>query len=60
VRFEPGDRFLICSDGLVDGLWDNRIESLAREAACEAQGLIREALDGGSRDNVTALLITIR
>jgi protein phosphatase len=60
VGFQAGDKFLICSDGLVDGLWDNRIESLAREATCDARGLISEALDGGSRDNVTALLITIR
>lgn len=59
VGFEPGDKFLICSDGLVDGLWDKRIESLAREANCDAPRLIREALDGGSRDNVTALLIEI-
>ena len=27
VARQPGDRFLICSDGLVDGLWDRRIEA---------------------------------
>ncbi|RME72267.1 MAG: serine/threonine-protein phosphatase, partial [Verrucomicrobia bacterium] len=32
VRYEPGDRFLLCTDGLVDGLWDHRIaEYLARD-----------------------------
>ncbi len=57
VGFEPGDKFLICSDGIVDGLWDSRLESLSRESTMDAPTLIKEALDGGSRDNVTALLI---
>ena len=30
VPCQPGDRFLICSDGLVDGLWDRRIEEVLR------------------------------
>ena len=31
VGCEVGDRFLICSDGLVDGMWDRRIDEMARE-----------------------------
>ena len=65
VGHRPGDRFLICSDGLVDGLWDRRIEELIRaEIAAPdgrnvAQRLVDESVDGSGRDNTTALLIEI-
>jgi protein phosphatase len=57
----PGDRFLICSDGLVDGLWDRRIEEIMRTEPCPtaAQRLIDEAVQGSGRDNSTALVVEI-
>jgi protein phosphatase len=56
-----GDRFLICSDGLVDGLWDRRIEVILRSEPCPtaAQRLVDEAVQGSGRDNTTALVIEI-
>lgn len=58
VRIEPGDRFLICSDGIVDGLWDHRIADAlsGRRTAAE---LVREAIQEGSRDNATAVIVEV-
>jgi protein phosphatase len=63
VGHQPGDRFLICSDGLIDGLWDHRIESLLREgnsagpAPTPAQRLVEESLQNSGKDNTTAVVI---
>lgn len=63
VGHRPGDRFLICSDGLVDGLWDRRIEEMLRDAppgdANHAQLLVNEAVESSGRDNTTAVVIEI-
>jgi len=55
----PGDRFLICSDGLTDGLWDNQLEALVRARAPEAvaERLIAAALESSGKDNITALVV---
>ena len=55
----PGDRFLICSDGLTDGLWDARLEEVVRAPGAEpaAQRLIAAALEGPAKDNITALVV---
>jgi protein phosphatase len=58
VGCQPGDRFLICSDGLVDGLWDKRISELARKEF-DASKLVLEAVADSGRDNTTALIIEI-
>ena len=65
VGFEPGDRFLFCSDGLVDGLWDRRIEESIRfpePAVAElpiARRLVEEAVAASGRDNTTAVVVEI-
>ncbi len=63
VAYEAGDRFLLCSDGLVDGLFDAQIEELLRAPAGEgghpAERLVRESLERSGRDNTTALVITV-
>lgn len=64
VAVQPGDRFLFCTDGLVDGLWDRRIEEAIREPdparATEptAKRLVEEAKET-SRDNITALVVEL-
>lgn len=60
---QPGDRCLICSDGLIDGLWDRQIEELIREpdeagARLPPAGrLVEAALQSSGRDNITALVV---
>ena len=58
VACQPGDRFLICSDGLVDGLWDKKINEMARQELCAAT-LVTQAVNESGRDNTTALLIEV-
>lgn len=64
VAVQPGDRFLFCTDGLVDGLWDRRIEEAIREpdptraAEPTAKRLVEEAKDV-SRDNITAIVVEL-
>ncbi|MFA6962364.1 MAG: protein phosphatase 2C domain-containing protein [Opitutaceae bacterium] len=66
VAYSPGDRFMICSDGLIDGLWDHHIEELIRtpapagqETLSMAQRLINAALENSSQDNITAIALDI-
>ena len=61
VICEPGDRFLLCTDGLIDGLWDQRIEEYLRTPnLVEASNiLIREALDNSGRDNLTVMTVEV-
>jgi len=60
VRCHPGDRFLICSDGLIDGLWDWRIGELAREPGPPSvEVMVRESVEASGRDNTTALLVEV-
>ncbi len=55
----PGDRFLLCSDGLIEGMWDRHLDEMAREPdlAFLAQHLIAAALERAGRDNITALVV---
>jgi len=57
----PADRFLICSDGLTDGLWDRHLEEICRktEIGALAQRLIAAGLERSGKDNITALAIEI-
>lgn len=66
VGIEPGDRYLICSDGIVDGLWDRNIQRLlhdpdeAEQKQKPADRLVDKALEMSGRDNTTAVVIEIR
>lgn len=60
VGTEPGDRFLLCSDGLSDGLFDARIaELMAAPGENPAERLVKESLEQSGRDNTTALLVEV-
>ncbi len=59
----PGDRFLLCSDGLTDLVSDAEIrEILAEPRSGEetTERLVQRALDYGGVDNVTVLLVEAR
>ncbi len=61
-RVEPGDIYLLCSDGLSGFVSDERIGEIVRDIdvltnACAA--LIAEANGNGGGDNVTAVLVRI-
>lgn len=57
---EPGDTFLICSDGLHGLVPDGTISRILRDPAgdleVQAQALIDAALEAGGSDNVTVIL----
>jgi serine/threonine protein phosphatase PrpC len=59
---KPGDRWLLCSDGLSDFVDDEDIEKiLAEGASAKATGdrLVKITLDHGAPDNVTAVILDI-
>ncbi len=58
VACEPGDRFLLCTDGLVDGLFDYQLAEFA-DHADPAQNLIANSLERAGRDNTTALVVEV-
>ena len=58
LRVEPGDRLLLCSDGLTDLVPESSIVAALAEPDPDtcAEALVRLALDAGGRDNVTCLV----
>lgn len=57
----PGDRYLLCSDGVCGTLPDTAIGAVlqAGPPAAAAERLIAEALAAGSMDNVTAVVVDV-
>ena len=56
------DRFVLCSDGVHSALSDRAIGAIMAERTSpqeSAERLVRDALDAGSRDNVTALVVDV-
>ena len=65
VGCEPGDIFLLCTDGLTDGLYDGHLLDLlcpaesADAADNPAASLVEASLKNSGRDNTTALVIQV-
>jgi len=60
----PGDRFLLCSDGLVKVMGDEEIEEALREARPTAldvavRALVDEGLRRGAPDNITVAILAV-
>ena len=59
---EPGDRYLLCSDGLPRELRDDHIVSIMRRYADPkeaAEELVDEAKRRGGNDNITAVVVDV-
>jgi protein phosphatase len=60
LEIHPGDRLLLCSDGLTEMVTDEGIAAALRvepepEAACVA--LVAQANEAGGRDNITVVIV---
>ena len=60
---QPGDVYLLCSDGLSDMVPDEDVqltlESLAANLPLAAEQLVQQANDNGGRDNISVILVRI-
>lgn len=65
IKLEPGDRLILCTDGVNEGVSDRVIEGLVREPGPRwrdmppADRLVRESMENSGRDNLTALVVEI-
>ena len=62
IGLEPGDRLLLCSDGLSGMVPDEKIEEVllrpdSPQAAADA--LVQAALEGGGEDNITVVVVDV-
>lgn len=62
IDFEPGDQFVLCTDGVTDGLWDRGIEEIVRQVSSDGQPtpaakLVHTAVAESGRDNATAVVV---
>ena len=60
-ELKPGMQLLLCSDGLTEEVADASIAGTLRHNDCSAQecvdSLVYAALEGGGKDNITAILV---
>jgi len=62
VDCQIGDRFLLCTDGLTDGLWDHHLETHLRSSvpiADLAPRMVEAALELSGRDNLTVIVVDV-
>lgn len=60
MNLAPGDRFLLCSDGLHDGVTFEEIKGILGRGADPTEAvrrLLSLALDRGGRDNITIIVV---
>ncbi len=63
IELQPGDVLLLCSDGLWDMVRDPKIEEVLSQRFHHpsqlAEMLIQAALDGGGKDNVSVIVVSM-
>jgi PPM family protein phosphatase len=60
VPTEPGDRFLICSDGLIDGVWERHIGDALASRNCPrdaAETLLKRAVENSGIDDTSLIVL---
>jgi protein phosphatase len=60
-RWQPGQKILLCSDGLTDCVRDHDIESIMSSGGTDQEivdRLVEAALEGGGKDNVTVIVVS--
>ena len=60
VAYEAGDRFLLCTDGVVEGLYDEQLAEFMRGAQTSsnpAAELVAASVERSGRDNTTAMIV---
>ncbi len=58
----PGDRVVLCSDGVLDGLSDDQLSQILGSVADPqeaAESIVSAAERGGSRDNITCVVVHV-
>ena len=58
----PLDRMILCSDGVTDGISDEKLQELLGqfdEPQQAAEEIVKAAQEGGSKDNITCIVIFI-
>jgi protein phosphatase len=64
VGCESGDRFLFCTDGVIDGIWDHRLADMLAanqlpEGQSHAQWFVEYAVSESGRDNASAVVVEL-
>jgi protein phosphatase len=61
IKLEPGDRILLCSDGLNGMIDDTELFAVAQRgsASVAAWNLVDRAVENGGKDNVTVLVLDV-
>lgn len=62
IAVQPGDRLLLCTDGLTGMLDDEDISRILEEGASPAaiaESLVAAALEGGGEDNITVVVLDV-
>lgn len=62
IKPQAGDRFFLCSDGVTDGIEDDEIQAVLNSSDDPqkvAEALVDAALEGGSKDNITSVVVFV-
>ena len=59
VGIETGDRFLLCTDGLTDAIYNDQLPDLLKVREDTAVHVVREGVARSGKDNTTAVIVEV-